>query len=168
MKTNLVTRHLQLFNRQPTPAQLELYEAAPQKRGYSDTQVLTADKEAELFEAVLVLALSFTFQSISSNVYLFVPGRTEKWATQQLGEVARKMFDVCKQQTRINREAGIQKAKLLGECFHRLMVGSKISSDTVPPDHWVAFGFESSADKNTVPEWLMTALVPLYPFQRDD
>lgn len=168
MKEKLTARHQQLLNKLPEPDHLELYGAAPRKRGYGNTKVLGKEQEARLFEAVLVLALEFTFTSDPAkrpNVYLFVPPSMEGWATERLKEVTRRMFDVCKEQAKVRREAGIRKAKLLGECFRHLLLGSRVNVATTPPDHWVAFGFENTPE---TPEWLRNSIIPLYPFLRND
>lgn len=167
-KEKLTTRHAQLLNRPPTTDQLELYAEAPVKRGFTSPHGLTDEQEARLFEAVFVLALNQTFVRVGEkmpNVYLFVPPNMESWAAQQLRTIAVKMFDICKAQTRENRGAGIAKAKLIGEAYRHVLLGSRVSAATTPPDHWAAFGFASGPD---VPEWVMSALIPLSPFLRDD
>lgn len=168
MKEKLTTRHVQLLNRPPTPDQLELYGEAPAKRGFTTPHGLTDEQESRLFEAVFVLALNQTLVQAGEKmpkVYLFVPPNMESWAGQQLRNIAVKMFDICKAQTRENREAGIAKAKLIGEAYRHVLLGSRLTAATTPPDHWAAFGFASGPE---VPDWVMPALIPLYPFFRDD
>jgi len=167
-KDKLATRHAQLLNQPPTPDQLELYAEVPAKRGFTSPHGLTDAQESRLFEAVFVLALNQTFVRVGEkmpNVYLFVPPNMESWAAQQLRGIAVKMFDICKSQTRENRQAGVAKAKLIGEAYRHVLLGSRVAVGTTPPDHWAAFGFASGPD---VPDWIMSALIPLSPFLRDD
>ena len=113
-------------------------------------------------------ALSQTFVESGANVpnvYLFVPPRLEGWATKQLRRIAVDVFAVCKAQMRGNPTHAATKAKHLGSLFKHVLVGSRMTGGTTAPDHWVAYGFEEGAD---VPKWLTDALLPVYPFLRDD
>lgn len=160
MKEKLAKHHQQLLNCPPSPDQLELYGEAPRKRGYASTHHLSAEQESRLFDAVVMLAIEHTFtDGAMPNVYLFVPSRMEGWATERLRNMAQRMFAICKQQK------AVKKAKLLGECFRHVLMGSRVNHASTPPDHWVAFGFEPSPD---TPKWLSESVITLSPFSRDD
>lgn len=163
MKSTLITRHRSLLGKDPTFEQLALYEAVPKKRGFASARALTETQEAELFEAVFVLALSQTFVEgtggTPNNVYLFVPPGLERWTTQQIQRLAGEMFAICK------RVKSVALAKHLGVLFRHLMVGSKIASSTQAPDRWAAFGYDPNGPQ---PKWLTDGLLPVYAFLRDD
>ncbi len=168
MKEKLTLRHQQLLNCEPTFYHLELYEAAPKKRGFTAAIGMTPEQEAKLFEAVFVLALEQTFVPSDHkmpNVYLFVPPSLEGWAAQQLKNIAARMFDICKHQAKVNREYGVAKAKLIANAYRHVLLGSRLNVATTPPDHWVAFGFEREQD---LPDWVLPTLIPLSPILRDD
>jgi hypothetical protein len=161
MEEKLVTRQSLLLNRAPTEAQRNLYREAPKRRGFMATHWLTAAQEAELFEAVFLLALSQTFREgpeTVSHVYLFVPANLEGWAAEQIRRIAAEMFGICRAQK------AVPKAKHLGELMQRLLIGSKLSSTTTEPDCWAAYGFD---EKAKVPGWLIEKLLPIEPYLRD-
>lgn len=170
MKDKLTAWHRQLLNREPTPAQMGLYTEAPEKRGFTSAVGLTVEQEAEMFEAVFVLGLNGTATANAvhpiPDVYLFVPPSIEGWANQQLRRIAVEIFGICKQQMRVNPEHAKVKAQHLGELFRHLLVGSRLTPTTTVPDLWVGYGFDSG-DK-VAPNWLLSGLIAVYPFLRDD
>lgn len=163
MKDILVERHKKLLYREPTPEQLSLYGAAPQKRGFASTRFLTPEQAASLFEAVFVYALSQTFVAKDNEepnaVYLFIDPALENWVIGQVQAVVRHIFSLCKQQ-----ENGVRKARHLGQLIKKVMVGSRLPAGSPPPDHWAVFGIDPNPK---LPIWLRDAIIPVYPTDRE-
>lgn len=164
----LPERHQFLLKRAPTRDQLDLYEAFPAKRGYMSVQGLSLEQEQRAFEAVFVAAISQTFvppETVVPSVFILVPPRFERWAAKSLRNIAEEIFKGFKQEAKVNPRHAVLKAERIGQLYKHLHLGSHLTSQTVQPDHWVAYGFERTAE---APSWVMDALIPVYPFLRDD
>lgn len=165
-------KHQQFFGRPPTSEQVRLYGAAPKRRGFRPAAGLTEQQEAELFEAVFTLGLSFCVAE-SKPVYIFVPPDLEGWALKKVGGLAADIMQTCKRQKQeslrlgnaLEAEYANTKARRFGQLFQLIRVGSKVGQGTTPPDHWTAYGFDEGED---VPRWLTDALLPTYSFGTDE
>ena len=163
MQNRIAKYHKFLLGPEPTVEQMALYEAAPLKRGFAWPRWLTERQKEMLFEAVLMFALTQTAQERGEpsphRVYLFVPAELEGWATEHIRRSATVVFGRCK------KAQNVDLARLLGAMFKGLLLGGRLTPATQKPDRWAAFGFEA---EDAVPRWLTEALLPVYPFDRDD
>lgn len=163
MYEKLLSRHRLLLAREPTGEQLNLYRAYPEKVGFMAPDGLTATQEEMLFEAVFVAAFGQTFRDhaahTSPTVYLFVPPALSEWTRKSIDRITRTIFGVCREQK------AVEKARHLGELLGHVYVGSHVTSTTIMPDHWGAYGYR---EPDGAPKWLTERLMVLPSFLRED
>lgn len=161
IKSHLLRTH-DLLAYEPTPEQLRLYDAAPHARGFASCTNVTPAQEMQLFDAVLVVALTQAWYEDDQKppeVYLFVPPKHESWAIEQIRRVATGIFARCKHLKMVHL------ARHVGPMFKALLIGGQIAPDMARPERWASFGFEPD---DSLPKWLTDAQLPVYAFLRDD
>ena len=146
---DLRKNHALLVGVQPTALQRQLYDAFPQNRGF-----MSGELNPELFEAVIVTALVQTFtkktQPDPFRVLLIVSSQHQKWATSQLQNFTKVVFE------RLKAQRAKAVAQALGKAFKAIYMGSNVLQLDTPPTHWAGFGFN---EKDTIPDWLRLGLL---------
>lgn len=145
--------HTSCFRTNPTDRQCALYDAYPDANGFSD-----AERDEELFQAVLVLALVQTIPSDPDHepvrtTYVFYPKRHEPWVVKEIGRNAEDVFGWLK---RDSKESRVRAAQFMGSTFQALRLGHLVLQMPEVPPHWVAFGFRR---EDPIPDWMRSRLL---------
>jgi hypothetical protein len=143
--------HRTLLDAVPSDFQQAFY--ASKKLGFSD-KIANEEK----FIAVAVLTLSKTMRvhlRKPERVVLFVAPVHDKWVVDQLDKIARKAFNSVKKLG--GSTAGrAELAKVIGECFKCLFVGSRLLQLPEMPEAWTSFGFSKD---DPIPDWMRDGLL---------
>lgn len=142
--------HVVLLGEEPTEVQRALYESG--KMGFSDKSF-----DTDQFMAVSVLTLQKTMRvSIyrPERVIMLVAPSHDKWTMEQLDKLASRFLGTLKTAPG-SKEGRIRFVKLIGECFKKILVGSRLLQLPEVPDAWTSFGF-SRVD--LIPDWMREGL----------
>lgn len=131
-----------------TPDHETLYAGFPECRGFSGE----GENEPQ-FEATFLLALAQTLATEQPCLFL-LPASQTKWATEQITNIARKMFARWKGEPDMTvRKQAVEK---LARAIRQIMVGSRVLQFEQEPPHWVSYGFKAQP---TTPIWLQKRLL---------
>ena len=142
--------HRVLLAEEPTEGQQILYDSG--KMGFSDKSF-----DTDQFMAVCVLTLQKTMRVSMyrpERVIMLVAPTHDKWALEQFDLVAGRFLGTLKRAP--GSKAGrIQFVKLIGECFKKILVGSRLLQLPEVPDAWTSYGFSRG---DLIPDWMREGL----------
>lgn len=132
-------------------AHILLYTHFPETRGFS-----SKTENADRFEATFVAGLTQTFGpgGTFEDCLLLVPASKMAWVTEQMTQVAGRMFARWKMEPDL--ELRRRAVTRLAEAIKHMLIGSRVLRLEQEPPRWVAFGFTKS---DPVPEWLKKGLL---------
>jgi hypothetical protein len=143
--------HLKLIGSDPTPEQLQLYEASATKHGFANEK-----PDRDRFVATFVLGLHLTFDPDSGrsrSVPFAVPQALDQWVIDAINDL---LVKIKAQRKDIPKEERIRGNKRIAEAITCLEIGSRVFSVASEPSRWVAFGFTRDM---YAPPWLKDGLL---------
>jgi hypothetical protein len=143
--------HKTLYRTAPLESHLKLYES--DKKGFSNKAL-----DEGLFRAIVVLTLHKTMRGSAdqpARVALLVAGTHEKWVIDQFDKEAREIFSNFKTMPGTQKSRAAL-AKLFGNCFKAVFVGSRLLQLPEAPEAWTSFGF---SDQDPIPDWMREGLL---------
>lgn len=142
--------HKTLYGAEPGEAHVSFYDSG--KMGYSDKEF-----DVARFEAVVVLTLHKTLRTgiaKPSRVVLLVAPTHEKWVMEQFDKAARRIYGNFKKLA--GAQSRTELAKLFGNCFAAVFVGSRLLQLPEMPEAWTSFGFTK---EDPIPDWMRDGLL---------
>lgn len=137
-------KHYALLGKEPTEAQVRLYENFPEYRGISDRSL-----DPEVMEAIVVQAL--VTGTVKDRVFIYAPPAHEAWVMQQFDSIASVIFEIVK-----TTPFPKKYAMAYGMMFQKIAFMGRVLQVPSEPAHWLSFGFVKS---DPVPDWLKDRLL---------
>jgi hypothetical protein len=113
--------------------------------------------DTDQFLAVSILTLQKTMRDSiyrPARVIMLVAPTHDKWALDQFDAIAGRCFTTLRTASGTTK-GRIQFVKLIGECFNKILVGSRLLQLPDVPAAWTSFGFSKS---DPIPDWMREGL----------